>query len=281
MASLHPPSGSDWATFRHGPHSGITLMQAHFTEHSFERHSHPTYSIGVTYSGVQTFHCRGARHSSVAGHVMLFNPDEPHDGSRGTDEGFGYAIIYVEPELVENWSDRAAGVSVSRSFSRPLVKDALASRLLTRAVAALSQPQESMRAEVWTSTSLVHLLGHYGERSANLENLLDPGMRRMRTVREYIDAHFHEDITVDRLATLAGLSRVHLTRAFARSMGVPPHTYLNMVRLRHAQKALLSGHKLADAAISSGFADQSHFNRRFKGSMGLAPGAWLKQMTGQ
>ncbi|WP_266160700.1 helix-turn-helix transcriptional regulator, partial [Dyella silvatica] len=89
-----------------------------------------------------------------------------------------------------------------------------------------------------------------------------------------------EDITVERLAILAGLSRVHLTRAFAKSMGVPPHTYLNMVRLRHAQRALLSGQGLADAALSSGFADQSHFNRRFKGSIGLAPGAWLKQMTG-
>lgn len=276
MASLLHQSKNDWATFRHGPHRGITLMQAHFKEHSFERHSHPTYSIGVTHSGVQTFSCRGMRYSSVAGHVMLFNPDEPHDGSRGTDEGFGYAIIYVEPELLDTWADRSAGMAVSRFFSHTVVNDAFASQLLSKAVAALSQPQESMRAEVLTSTSLIHLLGHYGERAANLKTSIDPGMRRMRMVREYMDAYFHEDITVERLATLAGLSRVHLTRAFSRFMGVPPHTYLNMVRLRHAQKALLDGHTLADAAI----ADQSHFNRRFKGSMGLAPGAWLKQMTG-
>ncbi|WP_266160865.1 AraC family ligand binding domain-containing protein, partial [Dyella silvatica] len=176
MASSQKTSGSDWATFRHGPHRGITLMQAHFKEHSFERHSHSTYSIGVTHSGVQSFRCRGVRHSSVAGHVMLFNPDEPHDGSRGSEEGFGYAIIYVEPEFLDTLSDRSAGVVVSRFFSRTLVKDALAAPLLLSAVEALSQPQESMRAEVLTSTSLLHLLGHYGERTANLKKRVDPGM---------------------------------------------------------------------------------------------------------
>jgi AraC-like DNA-binding protein len=279
MASHLNESGTDWARFLHGTSSGITLMQAHFTEHSFERHSHATYSIGVTRSGVQTFNCRGTRHASLKGDVMLFNPNEPHDGSRGTDEGFGYAILYIEPALLDTWSDRAAGTTVSRYFTHTVVNDRRASGLLSQAVAALLQPQESMRAEVLTCASLIHLLGHYGEYAANLQACVDPGRHRMVTVREYIDAHFQEDLSVDRLGRLVGLSRVHLTRAFSKAFGVPPHIYLNMVRLRHAQNALLSGHSLADAAILAGFADQSHFSRRFKGSVGLAPGAWLKQMT--
>jgi len=279
MASHPSESGTDWARFLHGTSSGITLMQAHFTEHSFERHSHATYSIGVTRSGVQTFNCRGTRHASLKGDVMLFNPNEPHDGSRGTDEGFGYAILYVEPALRDTWSDRSAGTIVSRYFTHTVVNDRRASSLLSQAVAALLQPQESMRAEVLTCASLIHLLGHYGEYAANLQACVDPGRHRMVAVREYIDAHFQEDLSVDRLGRLVGLSRVHLTRAFSKAFGVPPHIYLNMVRLRRAQNALLSGHSLADAAISAGFADQSHFSRRFKGSIGLAPGAWLKQMT--
>ncbi|WP_086973945.1 AraC family transcriptional regulator [Caballeronia glebae] len=279
MASHQTESGTDWARFLHGTGSGITLMQAHFTEHSFERHSHATYSIGVTQSGVQKFNCRGTQHASLKGDVMLFNPDEPHDGSRGTDEGFGYAILYVEPALLETWFDRSAGTVVSRYFTHTVVNDGRASRLLSQAVAALSQPQESMSAEVLTSASLIHLLAKYGEYAANVQACIDPGRRRMVMVREFIDAHFQEDLTVDLLGRLVGLSRVHLTRAFSSSFGVPPHIYLNMVRLRQAQSALLSGHSLADAAISAGFADQSHFSRRFKGSVGLSPGAWLKQVT--
>jgi AraC-like DNA-binding protein len=65
---------------------------------------------------------------------------------------------------------------------------------------------------------------------------------------------------------------VHLTRAFARQFGVPPHIYLNAVRLERAQAAMLAGQGLAEVAAACGFADQSHFSRRFKGSVGLSPG---------
>ena len=80
------------------------------------------------------------------------------------------------------------------------------------------------------------------------------------------------------LARAAGLSRVHVSRAFARQFGMPPHAYLNALRLRHARQALLAGQSLADVAAACGFADQSHFTRRFKGSLGVTPGVWLKQM---
>ena len=55
-------------------------MHAYFREHVYHRHSHDTYSFGVTESGAQSFTCRGAAHTSAAGMVMAFNPDDPHDG---------------------------------------------------------------------------------------------------------------------------------------------------------------------------------------------------------
>jgi AraC-like DNA-binding protein len=59
---------------------------------------------------------------------------------------------------------------------------------------------------------------------------------------------------------------------------VPPHVYLNAVRLANARQLLLTGVPLATVAATTGFADQSHFTRRFKGATGLSPGAWLRQM---
>jgi AraC-like DNA-binding protein len=279
MTVIADEQRTDWAEFRHGPSGGITLMQAHFTEHCFERHSHDTYSIGITLSGVQTFTCRGARHASRLGDVILFNPDEPHDGSRGSDEGFGYSILYVEPALMHAWLDRSAGTGTARYFRNPVVSDRRAAQVLYRAIAATGQQQESLRAEELTSAAIIDLLKRYGEGRADASGCIDAGLHRMNMVREYIDAHFADNLTVDVLARQAGLSRVHLTRAFTKTFGVPPHVYLNMVRLRRAQGALLKGQSLADAAVAAGFADQSHLNRRFRGSMGLSPGAWLKQMN--
>jgi AraC-like DNA-binding protein len=253
-------------------------MHAHFTEHTFERHSHETYSIGVTASGVQTFHCGGTLHASLRGDVILFNPDEPHDGQRGTQEGFGYSMLYVSPQVVNECRDKEAGLDMAAYFSQPVVRDAAMGRALARAIGAAGQAQESLRAEELTRDVLVRMLQRYGERRTSGDETKSAGMARMVRIRDYLRSHFDQDITVDALAREAGLSRVHLTRAFAQQFGVPPHIYLNAVRLERAQAGMLAGQSLAEVAAACGFADQSHFSRRFKGSVGLSPGAWLRQM---
>jgi hypothetical protein len=118
--------------FRPGALAGVTQMNAHFTEHSFERHSHETYSIGVTASGVQTFHCGGTLHASLRGDVILFNPDEPHDGQRGTQEGFGYSMLYVAPQVVDECRDKEAGLDMAAYFRQPVVRDAAMGRALAQ-----------------------------------------------------------------------------------------------------------------------------------------------------
>lgn len=278
MHDAREPTAKDWARFRPGALAGVTQMNAHFTDHAFERHSHETYSIGVTASGVQTFHCGGTLHASLRGDVILFNPDEPHDGQRGTQEGFGYSMLYVSQQVVDECRDKEAGLDMAAYFSRPVVRDAAMGRALARAISAAGQAQESLRAEELTRSVLVRLLQRYGERRSSGDETRSAGMARMVCIRDYLRSHFDQDITVDALAREAGLSRVHLTRAFAQQFGVPPHIYLNAVRLERAQAGMLAGQSLAEVAAGCGFADQSHFSRRFKGSVGVAPGAWLRQM---
>lgn len=278
MHEAQATTPQDWARFRPGALAGVIQMNAHFTDHTFERHSHETYSMGVTASGVQTFHCGGTLHASLRGNVILFNPDEPHDGQRGTQEGFGYSMLYVSQQVVDECRDKEAGLDMAAYFRQPVVRDVPMGCALARAISAAGQAQESLRAEELTRNVLVRLLQRYGERRAGEEGSKSVGMTRLARIRDYLRGHFGEDITVDVLAREAGLSRVHLTRAFARQFGVPPHIYLNAVRIERAQSAMLAGQGLAEVAAACGFADQSHFSRRFKGSVGLSPGAWLRQM---
>ena len=277
MHEAQAQTPQDWVRFRPGALAGVTQMNAHFTEHTFERHSHETYSIGVTASGVQTFHCGGTLHASLRGDVILFNPDEPHDGQRGTQEGFGYSMLYVSQQVVDECRDKEAGLDMAAYFCQPVVRDAAMGHALARAIGAAGQAQESLRAEELTRDVLVRLLQRYGERRSG-DEARSAGSIRMTRIRDYLRSRFNEDITVEVLAREAGLSRVHLTRAFARQFGVPPHIYLNAVRIERAQAGMLAGLGLAEVAAACGFADQSHFSRRFKGSVGLSPGAWLRQM---
>lgn len=255
---------------------GITLMRASFTDHAFERHSHDCFALGVTTHGIQRFRCKGARHDSRAGDFVLFNPDEDHDGSRGGDDGFRYTIWYVPADLVNSCVDRAAGFNGAPYFAAPHVTDPhLARAFLRLSDQLLTTPTESLRTESLSRAVLGALLARHGERP---QALIDPARTvataHLARVKDYIRAHFQRDLTITELAAVAGLSRAHLTRAFTASFHIPPHVYLNAVRIAHAQTLMRLGMPLAQVAVECGFADQSHFSRRFKGSVGVAPAGW-------
>src|SRR5262245_38727137 len=91
-------SPSDW--IRPAPlQSGIERIEAFFAGHAYDPHRHDTYAIGLTLSGIQSFDYRGARMDSKAGNVLVLHPDERHDGRAGTEVGFHYRMIYIEPRL--------------------------------------------------------------------------------------------------------------------------------------------------------------------------------------
>ena len=100
----------------------------------------------------------------------------------------------------------------------------------------------------------------------------------LRRVREYIEAHLENNVSLEVLAGVAGLSMSYFARAFKQSEGVTPHDYL-MRRRVHRALELLAGTDLPLSAIASasGFSDQSHFTRRFRQYFGVTPSRyrWL------
>jgi len=96
--------------------------------------------------------------------------------------------------------------------------------------------------------------------------------RVLRRVCEYIDRHVEENISIKDLAEVAGLSRFHFLRAFKQSQGMTPHCYVFQRRLEYAKRLLSESElSLSEVAVAAGFADQSHFARRFRRYVGTTP----------
>jgi AraC-like DNA-binding protein len=92
-------------------------------------------------------------------------------------------------------------------------------------------------------------------------------------MREYIDGRLSENISLEAMAELAGLSMFHFARAFRQSFGMPPHAYLLHRRIVRAQRLLQQTElSVSEIALSTGFSDQSHFARHFRRLTGMAPG---------
>ena len=98
---------------------------------------------------------------------------------------------------------------------------------------------------------------------------------RLQRVRNYIEAHLDEDLSLTVLADIACLSPYHFSRSFKESIGAGPQRYVIQRRLERA-KALMrrTDQPLALIAQEAGFADQSHLTSIFRREMGVTPGRY-------
>ncbi len=102
--------------------------------------------------------------------------------------------------------------------------------------------------------------------------------RHLQLVRDYLEDHLTEDVTLAELAALTGLSPHHLCRAFKQSTGLPPHRWRQALRIERAREMLeRHGLSLSDIAAACGFASQQRFTTAFKNHVGATPAAWRRQ----
>lgn len=95
---------------------------------------------------------------------------------------------------------------------------------------------------------------------------------RVQSTIQYVDEHYAQDISVQKLARLANLRPAQFTALFRQITGRKPLEYLNHVRIEQAKEWLsLSDEPLRDIAGRVGFRDEYYFSRRFRQHTGLAP----------
>jgi AraC-like DNA-binding protein len=97
----------------------------------------------------------------------------------------------------------------------------------------------------------------------------------LRRARDHIDAHFAEDVDLDRLARLAGVSKYHFARSFEASYGETPIRYLTRRRIERAQDLLRSANlTITEICMLVGFSSLGSFSARFSELVGESPSAY-------
>lgn len=119
-----------------------------------------------------------------------------------------------------------------------------------------------------------------------LYQLLSDGRRTAREdtrhalerAKAFMDDCYYEEVTIDRLADLAGLSPKYFVDVFKKTYGVSAMDYLTEVRMRRAKTVMLrSDRLLRDIAHEVGYEDEFYFSRKFKQVVGLSPTAYRKK----
>jgi AraC-like DNA-binding protein/quercetin dioxygenase-like cupin family protein len=251
---------------------GIERLEAYFSGQAFAPHRHDTYAIGVTLAGVQTFRYRGEQRHCLPGQFHILHPDEVHDGGAGTDEGFGYRILYLDPRLVQE----ALGGGPLPFAPSPVVDAALLPEGSSCEAWEIDAPIDEV-SRIDIVVAMANLL--VAASSEGSRRPAAPAFARVSSVRDSIAARPAERRPMAELERLAGLDRWTLARQFRALFGTSPSRFRTLRQLDGVRRSLLGGVSLAQAALEAGFADQSHMSRRFKSAYGLTPAAWVSAIA--
>lgn len=270
----------NWIDLSQDADTGIETLRAHFEGHAYDPHWHDSYLVGVTEQGVQQFNCRRARHQSTPGKVFLLEPGDIHDGDAPTADGFTYRMLYLDPQ----WLQRELGAVFDHapdnsqlSFAATLACDARLAQATSLAFETLHRGELKIVRQTALDALLERLTSHLHWRARGGQ---DPRLPRVaQKARDYLHANAQYDIGLDQLATVTGVDRFRLTRAFKAAYGMAPHAYLVQLRLATARRMLARGEQPATVAMALGFADQSHLGRWFVRAYGLTPALYRKRCS--
>jgi AraC-like DNA-binding protein len=263
--------------WRHSAVAGVDLLRARYVTHRYGRHAHETYTLGVIESGVEEFEYGGTLRTAGAGAVALLNPEMVHTGQAGAPEGWSYRVFYPAVEVV-------AGVAAELGWPGtpsfwPVVSYRQDSAALLRAAHQAAERGDRLASSTLLHTALRGLLAAHADHGLAGRRAGPRGGRAPAEVaraRDLLGSRLTDPPSLDELAELTGLGPFALLRAFRAQTGLPPHAYLNQLRVREARGLLDAGLAPSDVAASTGFADQAHLTRHFKRVVGVPPGAYQR-----
>ncbi|MBB2962198.1 AraC family transcriptional regulator [Methylobacterium sp. R2-1] len=99
---------------------------------------------------------------------------------------------------------------------------------------------------------------------------------RLLRAREILERDFRSNWTIERLAREVGVNEKQLKYGFRDLVGQPVHAYLTALRLDAAAQMLRQGVSVADAAVSVGFGNLSHFSKVFRENKGVSPSRFAR-----
>jgi AraC family transcriptional regulator len=197
------------------------------------------------------------------------------------DKPYHTLAFYLPRAALDAIADDANAPRIGDLTYKPGVRvnDVVISKVGSLLLPALSHPDQA------NPLFVDHLLMAFGVHIAQTYGGMRPEARPMRgtlapwqerRAKQFLRSNLH-GASLKAVARECGLSVAHFSRAFRRTVGVAPHSWLIEQRIVLSKERLRDDRlSLTDIAADCGFCDQSHFTHHFTRIVGVSPGAWRR-----
>lgn len=255
------------------------FLEIRTTLHSvmpYDVHFHADFSLGIILEGTTRFLLEGEPHIAETGDIVLIAPGQVHSCNPVNGRPRGYHMLFFN----EAWYEAAiAGPSQGGCALTPqhpvISSPALHAEVVSLVAAAASGPENM---EERFTAFLLSVLRDSGARPTQ------PGAGKVhgRVPAVYSSLRDTDGTEVNSIAALAGkanMRRESFSRLFRRKTGLPPKAYLHCLRIEKGRRLLRQGKSIAEAALETGYTDQSHFHRMFVRICSATPGCYRKNRS--
>lgn len=255
--------------------SGLKVEAYHFQGimQKFPNHFHEYYVIGFIEKGRRYLSCKNKEYITETGDLLLFNPRDNHICEQIDGKTLDYRCINIQPDTMSKAVFEITGKEYLPYFTSQVVFHSELVALLRELHQMIMEEEKDFRKEEIFFFLLEQLIQEYTEKEVHAENTSQS--TEVKSICEFLETNYMENITLDDLCKLTGLSKYYLLRSFTKQKGISPYSYLETIRIDKAKKLLEQGILPIDVALQTGFTDQSHFSNFFKKFIGLTPKQYM------
>lgn len=237
----------------------------------FPNHFHEYYVIGFVENGERRLSCKNKEYIVQRGDAVLFNPGDSHACVQSDDGTLDYRGLNISKEVMLDLAGEITGKRELPGFSENVISDDEVTCYLKPLHQMIMNGSQEFSKEENLLLLVSILIQKY---SQPFEKCIPECRGEIEKACAFMERNFAERICLEQICRYAGLSKSTLLRAFTESKGVTPYRYLETVRISEAKKLLENGIAPVDAALRTGFSDQSHFTNYFSSFIGLTPGVY-------
>ncbi len=239
----------------------------------FPIHFHDYYVIGFVESGTRFMSCKNKEYTITKGNILIFNPNDSHGCIQSDGETFDYRGINISKDTMQLLTKEITGKAELPEFAENVIVNHELGGYLSSLHKMITNGSKEFEKE-----ELLLLLF-----SLLIEQYVQPFSQSLPLCSEeickacdFIEENYNNHITLNDLCFCCNLSKSTILRAFTKTKGVTPYRYLQTIRINKAKELLEQGVSPVDAAMLTGFSDQSHFTNSFNMFIGLSPAAYRR-----
>jgi AraC-like DNA-binding protein len=239
-------------------------------------HFHDSYQFDVMLEGERSWERRQGRCGVGARRLSVAHPGEAH-AVNVVGKANSFRTMHVDAGRLLEIHEKIRGRRQLPWFAFDISDAPTVKRFLH--AHRMMECEEGSAAESALTAFLDYLVRHH----ASGEGWRGGAAARaqLRRARDFIDRNLSQEIALEALVKMAGISKFHLVRQFAFAYGLPPHTYQLRARIARARKLLAKGAAVKLVSAELGFAHQRHFGRYFRKVTALTPAEYQRCVTGR